>query len=232
MIVVESGTIAFGDGSPTIAAYAEGSFVPSFLIDQFEVTNAQYGAFLGSTGYPEPSHWNELTPEHDELPVVNVTWLDAIAYAEWAGKRLPGYLEWLLAARGEEGRKFPWGNDLPMRGVVGRGSMPLSTKEAKAGYFEHARKVGSDPTAATKTGIHDLFGNVAEWTETPASQPKLRDGHRVFEPLDPHTRLIAGSYWAAGQGLVPPDLVHPIIHLDGPVAAGFTTGFRCVRDIP
>lgn len=232
MVTVEGGTVRVEESSPRFAVHGMAVDVLAFELDVYEVTNAQYRAFLRATEHPAPSHWHELSHEFDALPVVKIAWSDAVAYAEWVGKRLPSYVEWLLAARGEDGRRFPWGDDEPLRGVVGRGSMPLTTEQAKDGYFEHVRPPGSDLTAGTKSGIHDLFGNVAEWTESPVAMPVERGGRRVFEPLDPHTRLVAGSYWAAGDALVPPDLVHPMIHLDGPVAGEFTTGFRCARSLP
>ncbi|QDU84277.1 Serine/threonine-protein kinase StkP [Planctomycetes bacterium Pla163] len=232
MVLVEAGTVGPEDRSPSIPVHNMAVDVQAFELDVHEVTNAQYRAFLRATGRRAPPHWKELGVEHDALPVVNITCSDAVAYAEWAGKRLPTYVEWLLAARGSEGRRYPWGDDEPLRGVVGRAPMPLTTEQRRAGYFEHVRPPGSDPSAATPSGIQDLFGNVAEWTESPVAMPVEREGQRVYEPLGPHTRLVAGSYWAAGDALVPPDLLHPMIHLDGPVAAGFTTGFRCARDLP
>lgn len=87
--------------------------------------------------------------------MTETTWRGAKQFCEWRGARLPAEVEWEAAARGKEGRIYPWGNDQPTRdrAVYGRGS----------GATE---PVGSHPTGATPDGIRDLAGNVAEWTST------------------------------------------------------------------
>jgi len=84
----------------------------AFFIDKTEVTNAQYKKFVEAASYPPPPHWKNGTyPEGEgEMPVVNVSYADAAAYAKWAGKRLPTEEEWEKAARGTDARYYPWGN--------------------------------------------------------------------------------------------------------------------------
>jgi formylglycine-generating enzyme required for sulfatase activity len=81
----------------------------AFLIDRYPVTNAQYHEFLNATGY-KPWKPHRHTKDEEQQPVTYVAWPDAAAYAEWAGLRLPTQEEWEKAARGADGRTYPWGN--------------------------------------------------------------------------------------------------------------------------
>jgi len=125
--------------------------LPAFFIDQFEVTNIQYKRFVDDTGYPAPPSWKEgnYADDADFYPVVEVTWWDAMAYARWAGKRLPTEAEWEKAARGADGRRYPWGND-------------YNSHFANTGrYFVPAN---ANMEGASPCGAVNMAGNVAEWT--------------------------------------------------------------------
>lgn len=135
--------------------------VPAFFIDELEVTNIQYKRFLDATGWPPPPSWKDDNYPEDEdfLPVTEVTWWDATAYARWADKRLPTEAEWEKAARDADSRRFPWGDAFS----PDRANNDLVLLPA-----------GAKPDGASPYGAFDMAGNAAEWTASIyAPYPKL-----------------------------------------------------------
>lgn len=127
----------------------------AYRIDKYLVTNAQYARFIATTGHRAPSTWkNGKIPQGTALyPVTMVNWYDASAYAKWAGKRLPTEAEWEKAARGTDGRRWPWGNEMdPSR---------LNT------YYNvgSATDVTTYAKGVSPYGVYDMAGNVNEWVE-------------------------------------------------------------------
>jgi formylglycine-generating enzyme required for sulfatase activity len=143
------------------------AFVAAFYLDQTEVTNAEFRRFRPAHAFP---------PGEDELPVTNVLYEEAAAYARWAGKRLPTEAEWEKAARGTDGRRYPWGNDWDSRRVAAR-SRPAggARKNEPAPRLKSAgtcslkparvRAVGSVPDGASPFGCLDMAGNAWEWVQ-------------------------------------------------------------------
>ncbi len=86
-------------------------YLDAYFIDKYEVSNADYAKFVEATGHRNSLFWDNPKFNHPDQPVVGVTWGDAAAYAEWVGKRLPTEAEWEKAARGTDGRLWPWGNE-------------------------------------------------------------------------------------------------------------------------
>ena len=121
MVTVPGGPFLMGSENPKGRAdeWPQRSVhVDTFAIDQVEVTNERYMAFVATTGHrspPNPYGTGVLVSAKgiEQLPVVQVTWYDAKAYCAWAKKRLPTEAEWEKAARGTDGRMFPWGNEHP-----------------------------------------------------------------------------------------------------------------------
>jgi len=152
MVYIPEGEFLMGaDGEEPDQAPAHLIWVDGFFIDSTEVTNADYRKFVEATGHPEPPYWNDERFNGPNQPVVGVSWFDAAAYAEWAGKRLPTEAEWEKAARGIDGRKYPWGDML----------------EEKLLNFNddlgRPADVGSYPEGRSPYGVLDMAGNVWEW---------------------------------------------------------------------
>lgn len=142
----------FEDEMPRLRLY-----LPTYKISRVPVTNAQYKLFLTITEHRPPPHWDssEIPDGKENHPVVNVTWHDAIAFCEWAGVRLPSEMEWEKAARGDDGRLYPWGNEPPDQT---RCNFDLILGMTVA--------VGSYPAGASPYGVLDMSGNTWEWTAT------------------------------------------------------------------
>ncbi|MDX8409707.1 MAG: formylglycine-generating enzyme family protein [Mariprofundales bacterium] len=144
----------------------------SFRIDQYPVTQAQYAQFVAANHYRPPLNWQEgKIPQGLSLhPVTLVSWNNARDYCSWAGKQLPTEAEWEKAARGVDGRRWPWGNVLK--------NDHLNT------YYSvrHTSPVNAYPQGASSYGVMDLAGNVSEWTASiyvpyPGSDADSSDFH-------------------------------------------------------
>ena len=148
MVRVDAGPFLYGEDQERV-------HVDAFWIDRTPVTNAEYARFVAATGRKPPRHWPGAAPpgEIADHPVVYVSWHDAAAYAEWAGKRLPSEQEWEKAARGTDGRDYPWGRW--KRGVC-------NTEEAGIGGTTPVGRYS--PGGDSPYGCADMAGNVWEWT--------------------------------------------------------------------
>jgi formylglycine-generating enzyme required for sulfatase activity len=180
ILASEGGTLALGDESATLLSpdtiirhtgdgkamahvpagvYLSGErdtpvWLAEFYIDVYSVTNAEYANFTQATGHPAPKHWQDRQPPDglSEHPVVHVTHRDAAAYAAWAGKLLPTAQQWEKAARGEEGNRYPWGNQAT--------AAKCNTRESGLGC---TTPVNCYHSGTSIYGVYDLAGNVWEW---------------------------------------------------------------------
>lgn len=204
--------------------------LPAFYIDRCEVTNAQYATFLNEFGRLDDDAGHRLLWEHPGLqleqaeggwrpragmedhPVVCVTWYGAMAYARWAGKRLPTEAEWEKAARGTDGRKYPWGPDLDF-------------SRFRLG-FEPLAPVGSYPAGASPYGCLDMAGNAWEWTSSLfASYP--------YDPTDGREGSTAPGRRVARGGSFKgePEIAHCSYRFrPEPDFSHVYLGFRCAKD--
>ena len=114
MVLIPAGEVELGTDTKTDLTFGTEAdtrtvFIAAFYIDKYEVTNKQYATFLSETGHRKPKFWEDPRFNAPDQPVVGVNWEDAETYAAWAGKRLPTASEWEKAARGTDGRRYPWG---------------------------------------------------------------------------------------------------------------------------
>ncbi len=190
--------------------------LPPFYIDQYEVTNAEYKKFCDATGrkYPELKGLLRDYFSHGDYPVINVSWDDARAYAAWAGKRLPTEAEWEKAARGTDGRRYPWGNELDSSVIPAQGQVAVA--------------VGSHPADTSPYGVRDMAANVPEWTEdsyqlytgNPAALPQQESSQKVVRGV------LFGIQDKGAMGITNRASAEPVI----PRGKISLIGFRCAAD--
>ncbi len=182
----------------------------AFWMDRSPVTNAQYLAFCQATERTGPAWWRDglsFPVEHADHPVVGVSGLDARAYAEWAGKRLPTAEEW-EGALGGSGTVFPWGDAWP-------GPLKLARIERPSWALPATRPVGTEECGTTPSGMRDFAGQCLEWAGSfvphHTIQFQLLKGASWFHE-DPVNFRTASGYYAFEQW------------------SSALTGFRCALD--
>ncbi len=208
----------------------------TFWIDRTEVTNAQYVQFLNALGehagacggrdcaetqvedkYSHILRQDEryvVEPGFEDHPATQVSWYGAQAYCAWAGARLPTEAEWEKAARGVDGRSYPWGNELP------------DCDQAQSGDCSGMTvPVGSLPAGASPYGVLDTAGNVWEWVAD-WYDPAYYGSSPVENPQGPESgerKVFRGGSW----GYPPTFLRTSDRARNRPTYAGFNVGFRC-----
>jgi iron(II)-dependent oxidoreductase len=161
-VIIPEGTFTMGDRAvpPVFSNQLPSSdesavFVPAFAISRYLVTNEQYLRFLRETHRPLPDAFEGRMIDLPRHPVVNVSFVDAAEYCEWAEGRLPTELEWEKAARGIDGRPYPWGWHKPHENCCNFGNPDGGTTA-----------IDRFPLGCSPYGCFDLAGNVWEWTAT------------------------------------------------------------------
>jgi iron(II)-dependent oxidoreductase len=190
--------------------------VGDFHIDKYEVTNARYGKFIMATGAPAPDNWQggAYPEEYAEHPVVFVSWTNARAFCEWEGKRLPAEAEWEKAARGTDGRQFPWGDDFDLK------------KVNTSGEYQGTTRVGMFEEGASPYGAMDMAGNAQEWTEDWYQQYPDND----FEDKDygETKKVVRGGSWGGlGHYIVKTYIRTSYRNMAPPEGRYNDVGFRC-----
>ena len=228
MVFIEEATFVMGadDGNPNYKPEHK-VHVASFYLDAWPVTNAEYKRFVDETDHAVPDYrvdwvdtggytWNADTRTYPEgkanHPVVLVTWEDAMAYAAWANKRLPTEAEWERAARGVDGRRYPWGNEFS----------PAHCNCKEIGINETSTVGQFSPDGDTPEGLVDMVGNVWEWTNSlywpyPYNAEDGRESRNATG-----FRVLRGASWMNDA-----NVAYCMSRLDGDFQWYTNVGFRC-----
>ena len=237
MVKIPAGSFSMGcdqttnKNCPSEELPIHSAFLPSYLIDQTEVTVNAYSECIkeGSCALPQnKSRCNYFLPDRTEFPVNCITWEDAQNYCRWMHKRLPRETEWEKAARGDiDKRPYPWGY------------APVDCSHANInGCLQDMKPVGSTPLDRSIYGALDMAGNISEWT----SDWYNKDYREINQAQDPHgaesgwghlyrkgtkTKVIRG-----GAFELPAEKARVTSRLRRSPVETFThVGFRCVKDL-
>jgi formylglycine-generating enzyme required for sulfatase activity len=234
-------------------------YLSAFWIDRHETTNALYEQYVRTTGYQAPANaspastlWedNVPLPGIEQHPVVNVSWLDAVAFCRWAGKRLPTEAEWEKAARGPDARTYPWGNEWDFNKansasfwvkrtvdfanstewdafwIKGAGAAISKEKGVKGEIL--TLPVGSFASGASPYGALDMAGNAAEWVQD-WYNPNYYRMASMSDPQGPERGAIKAM--RGGSWLKPAISLRTTDRDWGTMDSRPSgTGFRCARD--
>lgn len=220
MVYVAGGTFQMGrntkDGGGMYDAPSHTVAVSPFFIDKYEVTNADYAAFVNATKHQSPTTWTAgaYPSGASKKPVTGVTWNDADAYARWAGKRLPTEAEWEFAARGTTGFVYPWGNQWEKGGLLKRRSNEPSD-------------VGSNTNNKSPFGVFDMVGNVWEWTNNDLRA--YPGGSLPSNSADADLKVIRGCMYKCNR-----NQMTTTYRRGWPATGNYdykNTGFRCAKGV-
>lgn len=218
MVLIPKGPFIYGE-------HKENNTIETdYLIDVHQVTNEMHELFVEADGYSKPEYWSEhgwqwkenngiVTPSYrsdairpqPSCPAIALSYFEAEAYANWAGKRLPTEQEWEKAARGTDGRSYPWGDKFdPLRCNYAVGFHKTSSDCA-------ITPVSKYPSGRSPYGCLDMVGNVWEWCSS---------------WYDQHQRVIRGGSFTMQPSLVSCAYRQRL----RPSAQYYGVGFRCVKD--
>jgi len=226
MILIPGGEFIMGtDGRLPDEGPRHTAKVSTYHIDLYEVTNLQYKKFNDATQGKSPDHFRNRTYPKGKAdhPVTYVTWVDANAYCEWAGKRLPSDVEWEKAARGTDERMFPWGEEFSIENA----NTPVRWQNL--GLFGDTTPVGAFQKGKSFYGLHDTSGNVWEWT---ASWYKAYPGNtHESESYGERYKTLKGGSWFDCSfyqcGISAPTFNRAFF---APKTKNDSFGFRCAKD--
>jgi formylglycine-generating enzyme required for sulfatase activity/predicted Ser/Thr protein kinase len=214
MVYVPGGEFTMGrDDGDEYERPAHKVTVKPFFMDQYEVTNQDYAKFVKATNHRAPWTNGSYPANAARKPVTDVAWDDANDYAKWAGKRLPTEEEWEFAARGTDGRRYPWGNDW-QQGLANADDAGKSLTDA------------GSTKGASPYGVMDMVGNAWEWT---ATKLVAYPGGQVSNQMPGDLRVIRGGSYTESK-----DEATTTYRRGYPARGNYdysNTGFRCVKDV-
>ena len=168
-------------------------WLPTFFMDLHEVTTGQYASYLAATNRAAPWQWESVNlAQHADRPVIGVDWTDAEAYCRWKGKRLPTEAEWEKAARGADGRLYPWGNQVPTKNLA---NFALG---ARFSYSQVLMPVQSYEQGKSPYGLYHMAGNVWEWVQDwyGVNYYEVSPEHNPQGPEQGQFKVLRGGSWS------------------------------------
>jgi formylglycine-generating enzyme required for sulfatase activity len=221
-VEIPTGPFRYGEGASQQEIQLE-----RFYISRYPITNRQYQCFIDAGGYEEKRWWQDRrrpqptksTWEQPNRPRTDVDWYEAVAFTRWLSEQLnqpiqlPTEQEWEKAARGEDGRKYPWGEEYI------NGYANVDESREKGEYLQQTTAVGLYPKDHSPYGVRDMAGNVWEWCLNKWDHP---------EQIEPDTsgdrRVLRGGAWVND-----PDLARAANRVGiNPVDRGYRLDFRVV----
>jgi len=237
MVIIPAGEFTMGrDSGPKDETPAHKLFLPAFHIDRNLVTAREYAKFIqekGPTGPNGEMYLDVADPDalvhnrggkwlpkegFENHPAGEMSRYGAAAYCTWAGKRLPSEAEWEKAARGTDGRLYPWGNDMPRPDLAFIG-----------GFRGQTVPVGQFPKGASPYGVLDMAGQVWEWTRSIYKPYPYNPKDGREEPASTGTVVARGGHSASGpEGLT--STSREVVDAGRAATGHAYIGFRCVSD--
>ena len=239
MILIPAGDFMMGDNDGQRNERPEHTvWLDDYFINRFEVTMSEYQKFLDEHLKLEPPPlWDDgvALTEGVDLPAVGVTWEAANKYCLWVGQRLPTEAEWEKAARGTDGRRFPWGHMQPFvdiarynQGITGWVSYPLTLASVRSGVKGMSIRHGLKTGGKSPYGLYHMSGNAAEWVADWYERYYYEDSPEK-NPKGPETgdrKVLRGGSWEDE-----PRRIRVTARAKAEVEfTDLTIGFRCAKD--
>jgi formylglycine-generating enzyme required for sulfatase activity len=260
MVLVPAGNFTMGPDPAVVAEPVHPVYLDAFYIDKYEVTNTQFKEFIDAGGYTTQAYWDsagwsERTvrgwtepfwwstgdyhtgPAWPDFPVHGVSWYEAEAYANFAGKRLPTEAEWEKAARGTDQRTYPWGNTLDGSRANYSGSgdpYEYSGGTTPVGFYDgrlHPSPLFQTTDSPSPYGAYDMAGNVREWVADWHGAYSAIPDSNPTGPVTGSNRVLRDGAWLDGGGYTN-NLRSTYRSPGAPFGRSTLCGFRCARTLP
>ena len=221
LVYIPAGEFLMGDNDSPRSSPAHKVHLEAYWMDRVEVTNAMYQKCVKAGGCALPDvHFDPYYGKwaYRDHPVVYINWFQAQAYCKWAGRRLPTEVEWEKAARGTDGRKYPWGDEAPTPRLANFDEALIQQAISSYRY----------PSGASPFGVLNMSGNVREWLAD-WFDPNYYEYSPYTNPKGPE----AGTERALRSGSYAEDRRQIAVYVrlrHSPDSAGLNRGFRCAQD--